>query len=110
MAYVAIRSKTVILLLFIHCVQLLPVYGCLFGVVLSVISYITIILLRKREQIAVLHCVISVGSLQVFYVFFLAIPWLCLRYCKCSKIRTFLFLFTNKMLLFRLEFINFLSE
>ena len=68
MALAAVRSKVVIMLLFIHCLLLLPfssvfvggggrgccVWSLCFGLALRILSSFTIILLKKNELVALL--------------------------------------------------------
>ena len=83
-AWVAVRSLAVVLLLLTFCLLLLPLWEsvivlcCFFCTLLYVHSSIAIILIGKRELVALLNlsswCPVMVEWL------FLAVPWACLRF------------------------------
>ena len=54
-----------------HCVCAFCVGSLLCGVVLGVLSSLATILLRKRELVALLNCVVAVCALCLF----LTVPW-----------------------------------
>ena len=71
MALVAVRSKAAVLLLLIHCLVLLQLFWSLLCyAVLSVFSSFAIILMRKRELVALLKlsscCLVTVCVMWLF--------------------------------------------
>ena len=82
-AWAAVRSKAVVLLLLTFCLLLLPLWGsvivlCFCCTLLYVHSSIAIILMGKRELIALLN--LSSWCLVMVELLFLAVPRGCLQF------------------------------
>ena len=83
MAWAAVRSKVMVLLLLTFCLLLLPivgVYNCsMFGCSLLYVNFsFAIVLMGKRELVGLLT--LSSWCLVMFVWLFLAVPWVCLRF------------------------------
>ena len=75
-------SKAVILLLLIHCLMLLPSGVCGFcAVVFGVLSSLAIIMVRKRELVALL-CVVNICVLCLLIT--VAVAWVCYAFVHVS--------------------------
>ena len=77
-AKAAIRSKAVVLLLLTFCLLLLPLWKSVIVLCFVVRYFIAIILMGKRELIALLN--LSSWCLVMVKRLFLAVPWGCLQF------------------------------
>ena len=82
-AWAAVRYKGVVMLLFACCLLLLPLWGvCGCSMFCCTLLYVTssfaIILMRKRELVALLS--LSSWCLVIVVWLFLVVPWVCLQF------------------------------
>ena len=77
-AKATVRSKAVVLLLLTFCLLLLPLWESVILLLLYVHSSIAIILMGKRELVALLN--LSSWCLVMVERLFLVVPWGCLRF------------------------------
>ena len=81
-AWAAVRSGVVVLLLLTFCLLLLPLWESVIVLCLYVHSSIAIILMGKRELVALLN--LSSWCLVMIERLFLAVPWGLSAACDCG--------------------------